>query len=78
MINIYQTQPLFLTARLQPLFKGKSFLYNIDQSNSNFSNFENQEIVEDMLDPREQNHFDYRFIRSEAGTVTSILFRSRL
>lgn len=71
MINIYQTQPLFLTARLLPLFKGKSFLYNIDQSNSNFSNFENQEIVEDMLDPREQNHFDYRFIRSKAGPLYS-------
>jgi hypothetical protein len=35
------------------------------------SNFENQEIVEDMLDPREQNHFDYRFIRSKAGPLYS-------
>ena len=33
------------------------------------SNFDNQEILEDLHDPREQNHFDYRFIRSKAGPL---------
>lgn len=29
--------------------------------------FDNAEIIEDSQNPREQSHFDYRFIKSKAG-----------
>ena len=31
--------------------------------------FTNEEILEDLKDPREPAHFDYRFLRSEAGPI---------
>jgi len=32
-------------------------------------NFDNQEIIEDTLDPREPTHFDYRYINCKAGPM---------
>ena len=31
--------------------------------------FENTEINEDSQNPREQSHFDYRYIRTKAGPM---------
>ena len=36
-----------------------------------FSDFINQEIIEDTDDPREPGHFDYKYIKSKAGPLSN-------